>query len=198
MLKSAMLSVMLLTALTVHAQQEGTQQNSNTVTKLSEDEIPKGTITKHTISNILMFQTKLYREYYVYVPAQYNGKSDVALMVFQDGWIFANNDIPYVDKKLYAPAVFDRLIYEKKMPVTIAVFVDPGNIDEDYPENRMENSKRSEEYDELSDRYVNFLIDTLIPEVAKKYRLTSDPKQRAIGGFSSGGYLFIYCCMAKT
>ncbi|WP_185154390.1 esterase family protein [Fulvivirga sp. M361] len=126
-------------------------------------------------------------EYYLYVPAQYDGKSDAALMVFQDGWVFADKDHPYVDKRHYAPDVFDELIHANKMPVTIAIFAEPGNIDEDYPENRMENSKRSEEYDELSDRYVSFLINTLIPEVAKYYRLTDDPMQRAIGGFSSGG-----------
>lgn len=187
MLKSATFFIILLIPLLLPAQSSSEKQNPQTSTAASKGVIPKGTVTKHTITNILIYQLKLYREYYVYVPAQYNGESDAAVMVFQDGWVFADKDHPYADKRNYAPDVFDKLIHEKKMPVTIGIFVEPGNIDEDYPENRMENSKRSEEYDELSDRYVSFLINTLIPEVAKNYRLTSDPKLRAIGGFSSGG-----------
>ena len=148
--------------------------------------IPKGAVTKHTITNILIYDLILYREYYLYVPAQYDGSSEAALMIFQDGWIFANEADPYVRENHYAPDVLDQLIHEGKMPMTIGVFVNPGHIDENYPENRMENSKRSEEYDELSDRYVSFLINTLIPEISKKYRITENPKLKAIGGFSSG------------
>ena len=55
------------------------------------------------------------------------------------------------------------------------------------PENRFRASNRSWEYDELSDRYVSFLIEEMIPEVAKDYHLTNDPKMRAICGISSGG-----------
>lgn len=149
--------------------------------------VPKGKVTKHTITNLLIYDIQLYREYYLYVPAQYDGTSEAALMVFQDGWIFADEEDPYVKENQYAPDILDSLIHEGKMPITIGVFVNPGHIDENYPKNRMENSKRSEEYDELSDRYVSFLANTLIPEIAKDYRITTDPKLKAIGGFSSGG-----------
>ncbi len=180
--KLVLLTIFLFFSLVVVGQ-EGNQTGLDVL----ENTIPKGKVTKHSITNILIYNIKLYREYYVHVPAQYDGKTEAALMVFQDGWVFADKDHPYVDKKHYAPEVFDQLIHEKKMPVTIGIFVEPGNIDEDYPENRMENSKRSEEYDELSDRYVSFLINTLIPAVEEKYKLTKSPKMRAIGGFSSGG-----------
>lgn len=152
-----------------------------------ETSIPKGTVTKHTFENELFPWVKLYREYYVYVPAQCDGSQPAALMVFQDGHMFAAPDSLKLQPEMSVAKLFDKLIDAKQMPVTIAIMVNPGHISADYPDNRYECSKRSEEYDELSDRYVSFLIDELIPEVAKSYRLTDDPKLRAIAGFSSGG-----------
>jgi len=45
---------------------------------------------------------------------------------------------------------------------------------------------RAEEYDALSDDYSRMLIDELLPEVAKTYTFSRDPKKRIIGGTSSG------------
>ena len=39
----------------------------------------------------------------------------------------------------------------------------------------------------MSDRYARFLLDEILPEVAKKYNLSTDPNDRAISGLSSGG-----------
>jgi len=151
------------------------------------ESVPQGSVTKHSIANQLFEWVPLHRDYYVYVPAQYDGATPAALMVFQDGHLFADRESSAHDPRLYAPASFDRLIHDGRMPVTIGVFVNPGHIDENYPENLFEVSKRSEEYDEVSDRYARFLIEELIPEVEKEYRLTTDRERRAIAGFSSGG-----------
>ena len=43
------------------------------------------------------------------------------------------------------------------------------------------------EYDTLSDQYARFLLEEILPEVGKKYKLTDDPDGRAICGISSGG-----------
>src|SRR4029079_1202949 len=48
-------------------------------------------------------------------------------------------------------------------------------------------SNRSFEYDTLSDQYARFIIDEILPEVGKSYSLSKDPKDRGIGGASSGG-----------
>ncbi len=161
-----------------------TAQNES-VYKLGPDsephaDVPKGTLTKYR------FESKIYagsfRDYYVYVPAQYDGKKPAALMVFQDGYAYARNDGDY-----RVPIVFDNLIHQKAMPVTIGLFVNPGHNSNDIPENAFRSSNRLSEYDELSDRYVTFLIDELIPEVEKKYSLAKSPKMRAIAGLSSGG-----------
>lgn len=144
------------------------------------DGVPVGTLTKYT------WESKIYpgifREYYVYVPAQYNAKNPAALMVFQDGYAYARNDGDY-----RVPVVFDNLIHQKAMPVTIGLFVNPGHNSSDLPENAFRGSNRLSEYDELSDRYVSFLIDELIPELEKKYTLSHDPRMKALAGLSSGG-----------
>ena len=141
--------------------------------------IPKGSVTKYS------WESKLYgsfRDYYVYVPAQYDSTKPAALMVFQDGNAYAREDGDF-----RVPIVFDNLIYKKEMPVTIGLFINPGNTTKDYPENIFRSSNRSDEYDELSDRYVNFLTQELIPFLQKKYNISDNPKMHAIGGLSSGG-----------
>jgi sugar lactone lactonase YvrE len=39
----------------------------------------------------------------------------------------------------------------------------------------------------MGGRYARFLIEEILPEVAKKYRISDDPNLRGIGGSSSGG-----------
>jgi enterochelin esterase family protein len=102
-------------------------------------------------------------------------------MVFQDGGGYQSTNGQY-----RTTVVFDNLISKKEMPVTIGVFVNPGVVPATEPGRRPRNN-RSFEYDSLGDAYAKFLIDELLPEVAKKYNITTDPEGRAIGGASSGG-----------
>ena len=39
----------------------------------------------------------------------------------------------------------------------------------------------------MGDQYSRFLLEEILPEVAKKFNLTKDPEQRCIAGSSSGG-----------
>ena len=48
---------------------------------------------------------------------------------------------------------------------------------------------RSYEYDAMGDRYARFLIEEILPEVGKKYKISSDPNDRGLAGSSSGGLL---------
>jgi enterochelin esterase-like enzyme len=86
------------------------------------------------------------------------------------------------------PQVLANLIAAGDIPPTIGVFVTPGNLSEHYPDNLGMNNPdhRAQEYDALNDNYARMLIDELLPRIAKDYRLTNDPEQRAIGGTSSG------------
>jgi enterochelin esterase family protein len=140
--------------------------------------VPKGIVTKYE------WQSKLYnnfREYWVYVPAQYDSTKPAALMVFQDGHAYVNDSGDF-----RVPIVYDNLIYQKKLPVTICLFVNPGHNIKDYPENRFRASNRADEYDVLDDRYATLLVDEIIPELKKKYNISNDPKMHGIGGLSSG------------
>lgn len=144
-----------------------------------QEGIPQGTVTR------VLFESKLYnnfRYYYLYVPAQYDPAKPAALMVFQDGYAYVREDGDF-----RAGIVFDNLIAKKQMPVTIGLFINPGHASKDFPEIFFRSSNRSDEYDELSDRYTNFLLNELIPEIKKQYNISDDRKMHAIGGLSSGG-----------
>ncbi len=101
-------------------------------------------------------------------------------MVFQDGGGYQKRDGIY-----RVPVVFDNLIQKKELPVTIGIFINPGQFPGKDP--KKGGSNRSFEYDTLSDQYVKFLEREILPEVEKKYKLRQNAAGRAIGGASSGG-----------
>ena len=142
--------------------------------------VPEGKVTKHQWTSKVFEGTV--RDYYIYVPAQYDPAKPTAVMVFQDGHAYVNKTGEY-----RVPVVFDNLIHKKEIPPMIGIFVDPGHRGEPLPEVRWRANNRSFEYDTLSNQYSKLIIDEILPEVAKNYNLTKDPKQRAIGGASSGG-----------
>ena len=121
------------------------------------------------------------RDWWIYVPKQYDASKPACLMVFQDGGGYARTNGEY-----RVPIVFDNLIAKNEMPVTIGIFINPGNIPAGQPGAKA-RSNRSFEYDSLGDQYARFLLQEILPEVSKKYNITKDPNGRAIGGASSGG-----------
>jgi enterochelin esterase family protein len=156
-------------------------------TELTPDHFAQPDVPKGRLAGPYEFHSEVFtgtvRQYWLYVPAQYDGKQAASLLVFQDGQRATNPLGP-----LRVPQVMENLIARGAMPVTIGLFVTPGHTAPKYPDDLgMSNpNHRAEEYDALNDRYAQFLIDELIPHVAETYVLTSDPEQRAIGGTSSG------------
>ncbi|WP_197062620.1 esterase family protein [Muricauda sp. MAR_2010_75] len=148
---------------------------------LVQKDVPKGTMVKKVWESTIFPNT--IRDYYVYVPAQYDGTSEAALMVFQDGHAYVDLEGDY-----RVPTVFDNLIAQQKMPITIGLFINPGH-DKDAPEaeSPWRVTNRSVEYDEVSGTYGDFLLQELIPELKKNYRISEDPKMNAVCGLSSGG-----------
>ncbi len=150
---------------------------------MRKEGVPVGTVTDGTFEDSKVFAGTV-RQFWVYVPKQYDGSEPAAVMVFQDGHA-------YVDEKgqFRVPVVFDNLIHAGEMPVTVGVFVNPGHRADELPENPWRSNNRSVEYDTLSADYAKFLLEELLPHVAEKHdlKLTDDPEQRAIGGISSGG-----------
>jgi enterochelin esterase family protein len=132
-------------------------------------DVPHGKVTKATWTSRIFPGTT--REYWVYVPAQYDGQKPACVMVFQDGAAYVNEKGDF-----RVPVVFDNLIHRGDMPVTIGIFINPGS-----------RANRSFEYDTLSDQYARFLEQEILPEVGKQYKLRMDGAGRAICGISSGG-----------
>ena len=154
--------------------------------KLGEDSmahegVPQGEVTK------LKWESKIFpgtvRDYWVYVPKQYDPAKPACLMVFQDGGSYVNVKS---NGQFRVPTVFDNLISKKEMPVTIGVFLNPGEVPP-AEAGQKGRSNRSFEYDSLGDQYARFLLEEIIPEIEKTYKITKDPEGRAICGISSGG-----------
>lgn len=141
--------------------------------------VPKGAVTQHKWTSKIFPGTV--RDYWVYVPAQYDASKPAAVMIFQDGGGFAREEGAW-----RTPTVLDNLIHKKEMPVTIGIFINPGVLPA-LSEDQQSRYNRSFEYDAVSDRYARFLIEEILPEVGKKYNLSSDPNDRGIAGSSSGG-----------
>jgi enterochelin esterase family protein len=146
---------------------------------LRHDGVPRGTVTEHQWTESKVFPGTE-RDYWVYVPAQYETSKPACVMVFQDGK-------GYVDENGHSrvPTVFDNLIHAKAMPVTVGIFINPGQFPS--PSGGSPRSNRSFEYDTLSDAYSRFLLAEILPAVGAQYALTDDPAGRAICGISSGG-----------
>jgi S-formylglutathione hydrolase FrmB len=154
---------------------------------LGADSLPQAGVPAGRLEGPFTFRSAILagtaREYWVFVPAQYSAEKPAALLVFQDGQRATNPK-----GQLRVPQVLANLIHKKEIPVTIGVFITPGNRSADYPTDLgMKNpNNRAQEYDALSDDYVRFLVEELLPELAKSYRISEDPALRAIGGTSSG------------
>jgi len=146
-----------------------------------KDGVAKGTVTTHVWKDSKVFPGTI-REYHVYIPAQYDAAKPCAVMVFQDGHAYLN---PTGDTR--ATVVFDNLISAKEIPPIIGIFINPGHLGSELPQDPWKSSNRSVEYDTLSDAYARFLLEEILPEIAKTKNLSTDPEQRAICGMSSGG-----------
>jgi enterochelin esterase-like enzyme len=157
--------------------------------------VPSGTLSPKIVHTSKIYDG-MKSEYWIYVPAQYDAKVPAAVMVFQDGG-------GYTDREGNNPAlnVIDNLVAQRKIPVMIAVFINPGDISHspgtptynfvkaysDKWSRTLKDSMRSTLYDTVSDRYGRFLRDEVLAEVGAKYNLRRDGYSRAITGLSSGG-----------
>jgi enterochelin esterase family protein len=143
-------------------------------------DVPKGKVEVRQWNDSKIFPGTS-RDWAIYVPAQYDKAKPACVMVFQDGmgaW--------KADGQVRASVVFDNLIAAGQMPVTIGIFINPGSFGS-AKQGEKPRSNRSFEYDSLGDLYSRFLLEEILPEVAKQYNLTTDPEGRAIFGTSSGG-----------
>jgi gluconolactonase len=142
--------------------------------------VPKGEVLKCSFDHSAIFPGT-HRDYWIYIPAQYRPDHPACVYVNQDG----------VQWK--APTVFDNLINSGDIPVTIGIFVSPGQVLSADTAGARDRYNRSFEYDGLGDGYVRFLLEEILPDVEKHkasdgraIHLSRQGNDRAIGGSSSG------------
>jgi len=178
-MKISLLSIALLTQ-TILFGQAPVEKYSVDSASVEHTGVPKGEVLKFTFDHSSIFPGT-FREYWVYVPAQYDPQQPACLYVNQDG----------IQWK--APTVFDNLIYQKLMPVTIGVFITPGKVLAGDKDASLDRFNRSLEYDGLGDAYLRFVLTEILPEVEKQktsdgrpIHLSKNGNDHAIGGSSSG------------
>jgi enterochelin esterase-like enzyme/sugar lactone lactonase YvrE len=137
--------------------------------------IPAGTIKEFTFNTSTIFPGTQ-RNGVVFIPAQYDASKPACVYVEQDG---------------YNPeyrTMLEQLIAAKDMPVTVGVFVWPGDVHAPAGSTGVRRN-RSFEYDGVSDNYVRFLTEEILPYVAKTFNLnlSTSGNDRCIAGASSGG-----------
>ena len=116
------------------------------------------------------------RDVTVFIPAQYDGSKPACVYVKFDGYNPGEKPL------------LEEMIATKEMPVTVGVFVKPGNLPAPV-KGTIGRRNRDLEYDGVSDDNVRFLTDELLPFVAKEFdlKLSASGNDRCIAGGSSGG-----------
>ena len=193
-MRYATLSVLALTlagaATMAHAQTPSAAPNPDSQYRIGPDSLPQEGVPKGEIRGpFTLLNSPNYpgtqHTYWVYVPAQYDPSVPTALMVFQDGQAFMNEN-----GDMRAQNVMDNLIYRREIPVMIGVFINPGRTPEQPEPNPREwgdrTTNRPTEYNTLNDKYAKVVCEELLPALQKDYNISKDPAMRGIGGSSSG------------
>lgn len=133
-----------------------------------------------TTKQFAFTQSKIFpgtvREVTVFIPAQYDGSRPACVYLKTDGF------------NPREKTLLETMIATKEMPVTVGVFVRPGDVPA--PMNgTLGRRNRDFEYDGVSDANVRFLVEELLPFVAREYELnlSTNGNDRCLSGGSSGG-----------
>ena len=137
--------------------------------------VPRGNLSeKHTITSKIYDGMKA--DYWYYASPGVDPNVPAPLMVWQDGQTLIAGDL----SRLRLFTVTENLVAQKLIPPMVHVMIAPGFSPDGKP-------MRSIEYDTVSDRYNRFLLEEVLPEVEKVYKLRPDGYSRGIAGESSGG-----------
>jgi enterochelin esterase-like enzyme len=165
----------------------------NSVYHLGPDSLKQSGVPEGKMAGPFTLPSQAYpgtsHTYWVYTPAQYDPKTATCLMVFQDGHAFMGR-VDGPDSDYRVPNVFDNLIYRREMPVTIAVFINPGRTADQKEASPSDwgdqSNNRPQEYNALDDKYAKVVCDELLPELKKTYNISDKADDHAIAGASSG------------
>jgi enterochelin esterase family protein len=164
--------------------------NPNSQYHLGPDSMPQDGVPKGEIRGPYHLPSHVYpgtqHTYWVYVPAQYDPSKPAALMIYQDGQAFKDED-----GDIRAQNVMDNLIYRREIPVMLGVFINPGRTPEQAEPSPATGwgdgtTNRVIEYNSLDDKYARVITEELMPVLYKEYNISKDPEMHGIGGSSSG------------
>jgi enterochelin esterase-like enzyme len=161
---------------------DGKSLGTYDVAGYNPDSYPLPGVAHGTLSAMKTLQSKIYpgmsANYWVYVNAGADLTNGAPLMVWQDGeTIVGNQDL----LRLRLQIVSDNLVSKKLIPPMVHVLIQPGT-DGEATGTRM----RSILYDTVSDRYSKYILQEILPDVEKTYKVRDDAYSRAIAGASSG------------
>ncbi len=136
--------------------------------------VPHGKLSeKHTLTSKIYDGMKY--DYWTYASAGVDPNVPAALMVWQDG-----QNLEGELSGIRLITVTDNLVQQGLLPPIVHVMIAPGTSSDG-------KAMRSIEYDTVSDHYPRFLMEEVLPDVEKTYKLRQDGYSRAIAGESSGG-----------
>jgi len=153
--------------------------------KLGPDSEEQAGVPKGTVQEFPWKESKVYpgteRQCWIYLPPGHDAAKEYPLIVFQDG-----GGAVSPKGQFRATVVLDNLIHKGEIPAMVALFINPGTVPGATP-GAKSRSTRSYEYDTPDGTYAKFLIDEMLPEVAKRAKISPAPEERAVVGISSGG-----------
>ena len=143
--------------------------------EIKAEDILAGTTKQFSFASSKIFPGTV-RDVTVFIPAQYDATKPACVYVKTDGF------------NPREKTLLETMIATQEIPVTVGVFVRPGELPAPM-KGTLGRRNRDFEYDGVSDNNVRFLIDELLPFIAKEYQLnlSTDGNDRCMAGGSSGG-----------
>ena len=150
-------------------------ESTYVIPEIKPADVPVGEIKSFSFSSSMIYPGTV-RDVTVFIPAQYDRSKPACVYVKTDGY------------NPHEKGILETLIATKEIPVTIGVFVRPGDLPATV-KNTMGRRNRCFEYDGVGDHHVRFLVDELLPFIAEKFdlKMSTSGNDRCIAGGSSGG-----------
>lgn len=148
--------------------------------------VPTGTLTEmRTVTSRIYGGAEA--RYWLYVNAGVDTVRGAPLMVWQDG----PRHIGAFDANgTRLKTVTDNLVHLGRIPPMVHLLIAPGTGGETrplrYKDEPQDNVMRSLQYDSVSGRYGDYLLQEVLPEVNGTVKLREDGYSRGAGGLSSG------------
>ena len=153
----------------------------NNLAAFGPDSYAKPGVPEGKLTGPIEVPSKIYPDVkanvWYYLPAQWDGRTPLAVMVWGDGQQFTGAR-PGNWRVL---ETLDNLTAQKRIPLMVSIFIQAGT-------GPLRN-QRSIEYDTVSDTFLRRIQEEVVPVVAKDVPMRTDGYSRAIQGLSSGAIM---------